>query len=78
MKGRSHVMAGCGDGGIRVERGPDWLFVGLGSDAVERGDLADGVCRLVQESMAHRIVLELDRVQAVVILLLLPYMLLYA
>lgn len=52
-------------GGIRVERGPDWLFVALDQPAVSRGDLADGVCRLVRASMAHRVVLELDGVEAV-------------
>lgn len=56
---------GEGTGGIRVERGPDWLFVALDEPAVSRSDLADGVCRLVRASMAHRVVLELDRVAAI-------------
>jgi len=56
---------GEGIGGIRVERGPDWLFVALDEPAVSRTDLADGVCRLVRASMAHRVVLELDGVAAV-------------
>jgi hypothetical protein len=56
---------GEGTGGIRVERGPDWLFVALDEPAVSRTDLADGVCRLVRASMAHRVVLELDGVAAV-------------
>lgn len=56
---------GEGTGGIRVERGPDWLFVALDEPAVSRSDLADGVCRLVRASMAHRVVLELDGVAAV-------------
>lgn len=63
------VAAGTGGrdaaAGLRVERGPDWLFVALDQPAVSRSDLADGVCRLVRESMAHRVVLELDGVDAV-------------
>lgn len=63
------VADGTGGGaptvGIRVERGPDWLFVALDQPAVSRSDLADGVCRLVRASMAHRVVLELDGVDAV-------------
>lgn len=66
-------MSGDGEGtatdwdeavAIRVERGPDWLFVGLGQGAARRDDLAEGVCRLVQASMAHRVVLELDEVES--------------
>jgi MFS superfamily sulfate permease-like transporter len=52
-------------GGFRVERGPDWLFVTLDPPSASRADLADGVCRVVQESMAHRVVLEFDHVEAV-------------
>jgi hypothetical protein len=52
-------------GGIRVERGPDWIFVALDQPTVSRSDLADGVCQLVRTSMAHRVVLELDSVDAV-------------
>lgn len=54
-----------GSGGFRVERGPDWLFVTLDSPSASRADLAEGVCRIVQESMAHRVVLEFDQVEAV-------------
>lgn len=66
MSGDGGGTATDGDeaGAIRVERGPDWLFVGLGQGAARRDDLAEGVCRLVQASMAHRVVLELDEVES--------------
>lgn len=54
-----------GAGGVRVERGPDWLFLAIDRPAVDGGDLAEGICRLVQASMVHRVVLELDRIDAV-------------
>jgi len=56
-------ICGCELG---VERGPDWLFVRL--DPVEdrqRARLAESVWETIQAHGASRVVLELDRVQAV-------------
>jgi MFS superfamily sulfate permease-like transporter len=55
--------------GVAVERGPDWLFLRLEAPADSRpadGDrLADRICDMIRESHAHRVVLELDRVQSI-------------
>jgi anti-anti-sigma factor len=47
---------------IEVDRGPDWLFVrphGLSLRGQESG-LAEHVWQLLEQSMTHRVVLELD------------------
>lgn len=59
------TAAGETAAGFRVERGPDWVFVCLDGATASRADLADGICRIVRESMAHRVVLELDGIDAV-------------
>ncbi|MGI9176394.1 MAG: hypothetical protein ACR2IT_00885 [Pirellulales bacterium] len=62
--------------GVTVERGPDWLFLRLeapagapsgvpGAENGYRGRLADRICDMIRESHAHRVVLELDRVQSI-------------
>jgi len=55
--------------GVAVERGPDWLFLRLeappGSRPAEGGHLAERICDMIRESHAHRVVLELDRVQSI-------------
>lgn len=56
--------------GMRVERGPDWLFVRLEAATPEtvpaaRADLAESIWAMLQEYRAHRLVLELDGVEAV-------------
>jgi hypothetical protein len=56
------------DWGVAVERGPDWLFLRLQED----GDAADGEGRpqaerlwgMIRANRAHRVVLELDRVDS--------------
>jgi MFS superfamily sulfate permease-like transporter len=57
---------------VAVERGPDWLFLRLEAppDASvapgnESGRLADRIWDMIRESHAHRVVLELDRVQSI-------------
>lgn len=54
---------------LRVERGPEWLFVRLepasrGTAAVPDGELADGIWATLQEHRARRLVLELDGVRS--------------
>lgn len=58
---------GCDRGpGLEIERGPDWLFVGVADVGDERGDhLADSVWEVIREHGASRVVLELDRVEIV-------------
>lgn len=58
--------------GVTVERGPDWLFLRLeapsgapGAEDGRGGRLADRICDMIRESHAHRVVLELDRVQSI-------------
>lgn len=52
---------------VKLERGPDWLFVRLERDtdrartAVSAG-LAEAIWGMISENHAHRVVLELDRV----------------
>ncbi|MCA9207375.1 MAG: hypothetical protein KDA55_03420 [Planctomycetales bacterium] len=45
-----------------LDRGPDWLFVRL--SGLQRGggnvSLADAIWQLLQQNLAHRLVLELD------------------
>lgn len=57
------------DSDLRVERGPDWLFVRLDGDPSKerhsRGSLSDTVWRMLRESLAHRLVLELESVESV-------------
>lgn len=49
---------------LRVERGPDWLFVRLLPDPGESllcgGDLVDSIWDMLQSHHANRLVLELD------------------
>lgn len=58
------------DWGVAVERGPDWLFLRLhddesGSSAGDRQPLAERLWSMIRVNRAHRVVLELDRVEAV-------------
>jgi len=53
------ALGGCE---LDVDRGPDWLFVRPHGESL-RGhelDLANQVWRLLEQSMTHRLVLELD------------------
>jgi hypothetical protein len=53
---------------LAVERGPDWLFVRLENAPAARGDgpqLTEAVWDMIREHHASRVVLELDRVEAV-------------
>lgn len=57
-------------GHMRIERGPDWLFVRLDSDARRAATnsepaLADGIWDVLQENHAHRVLLELDQIDAI-------------
>jgi anti-anti-sigma regulatory factor len=48
---------------LTVERGPDWLFVKIGSgdaDRLETPPLAERLWSLLQEHLVYRLVLELD------------------
>lgn len=61
-------QARCGH--MQIERGPDWLFVRLESDARRAAmspepALADGIWEALQENHAHRVLLELDQVAAI-------------
>ena len=53
--------------GVAVERGPDWLFLRLERDGAKAGreSLADQLLGMIRVNHAHRVVLELDRVQAI-------------
>jgi MFS superfamily sulfate permease-like transporter len=55
---------------VAVERGPDWLFVRIespvtGGEEGPDGHLAERIWATIREHHAHRVVLELDRVQAI-------------
>ncbi len=55
---------------MRIERGPDWLLVRLDGDAcrdpaASEFALADGIWDALQENHAHRVLLELDEVDAI-------------
>jgi hypothetical protein len=51
---------------IEVERGPDWLFVRVAGGAVAgQGEITSSVWETIREHGASRVVLELDRVDAV-------------
>jgi hypothetical protein len=52
---------------LDVERGPDWLFVRLrhvGLRSLAPAILAEEVWALMEQNMAHRLVLEMDEVDA--------------
>lgn len=54
--------------GVAVERGPDWLFLRLhegGEAGEDLGPLAERLWAMIRVNRAHRVVLELDDVQAV-------------
>ena len=57
------------DWGVAVERGPDWLFLRLqqdgGTEGGGDGPLAERLWGMIRANRAHRVVLELDHVQAV-------------
>lgn len=57
------------DWGVAVERGPDWLFLRLQDDAAAAaGDarpLAERLWSMIRVNRAHRVVLELDRVESI-------------
>lgn len=55
---------------MRIERGPDWLFVRLEGDvrrspATMEPALADGIWKALQENHTHRVLLELDQVDTI-------------
>jgi hypothetical protein len=60
----------AGDWSVSIDRGPDWLFIRLepprrlGDDAVV-DRLDHHVWQTIREHGAHRVVIELDRVQAI-------------
>lgn len=58
-----------GDWGVAVERGPDWLFLRLqedgGAQDGEGRPLAERLWGMIRANRAHRVVLELDRVNAI-------------
>lgn len=57
------------DWGVAVERGPDWLFLRLQEDGEasdgEGHPLAERLWGMIRANRAHRVVLELDRVDAI-------------
>jgi len=57
------------DWGVAVERGPDWLFLRLQEDGAaadgEGRPLAERLWGMIRANRAHRVVLELDRVDAI-------------
>lgn len=57
------------DWGVAVERGPDWLFLRLEEDGEatdgEGCPLAERLWGMIRANRAHRVVLELDRVDAI-------------
>jgi anti-anti-sigma regulatory factor len=63
------IQSQAGRGQLRVERGPDWLFVRLDGDLCRAGRpepaLADGIWEALQENHAHRVLLEFDQVEAI-------------
>lgn len=53
---------------LAAERGPDWLFVRFESvvgEGAEKVDLAEAIWDMIREHHANRVVLELDRVDAI-------------
>ena len=57
-------------GQLQIERGPDWLFVRLdglarATASAPKQALADGIWDALQENLAHRVLLELDQVDAI-------------
>lgn len=53
---------------LAVERGPDWLFVRVENDPTTTGQassLAEAIWGMIREHHASRVVLELDRVDAI-------------
>jgi hypothetical protein len=63
-------QAGCEPGrpgwAVDVERGPGWLFVQVaGGEATGGEELADAVWETIREHGASRVVLELERVEAI-------------
>lgn len=59
-------LAGRCHWNMRIERGPDWLFVRLESPATTAStpaeELAEGIWQALRESHVHRVLLELDEV----------------
>jgi anti-anti-sigma regulatory factor len=57
------------DWGVKVERGPDWLFLRLQEDGEaaggDGGPLSERLWGMIRANRAHRVVLELDRVDAI-------------
>ncbi|MFM7184718.1 MAG: STAS domain-containing protein [Planctomycetota bacterium] len=51
---------------VAVERGPDWLFLRLesGTGGAGDGSLSDRLLGTIRANRAHRVVLELDRVES--------------
>ena len=65
---RHESQARCGQ--LRIERGPDWVLVRLDGDArrapaASDFALVDGIWHVLQENHAHRVLLELDEVDAI-------------
>jgi len=52
---------------VAVERGPDWLFLRLESGTPGAGDgsLTDRLLGTIRANRAHRVVLELERVESI-------------
>lgn len=67
MATRATMMSGRSTAwGLAAERGPDWLFVRLeAAPGQPAGDLADSIWSMIREHHASRVLLELDRVDAV-------------
>lgn len=50
---------------LRVERGPDWLFIRLDGEAAGGRSFADAVWGVLRENLTNRVVLELESVEAI-------------
>ena len=55
------------DWDVAVERGPDWLFLRFenGGDGAADGSLTERLLGTIRANGAHRVVLELDRVESI-------------
>ena len=59
-------MQACASGlSFEVDRGPDWIFVRLDppeTATIETPPVAEAIWTLLQQSLVHRVVLELDKI----------------
>ena len=55
----------CGDWGVEVDRGPDWLFVRLHPGKAEPEGVADKLWSIADRHFIYRLVLEMDELNMI-------------